>query len=160
MNNKVAFFDMDGTISAPVYLDDGKLVIGFDANGWIRQCNKEKKKTYRLCKIVQPVIDFAKKLKSEGYTLYILTVALCESEKDAKWQFIEDNNLYDIFDTCIFASQDDEKLTIMANYAKKNDIPISDCMLVEDTYLTLLKAHCAGFQAVHIANILTDTITG
>lgn len=159
MNTKLAFFDMDGTLSAPVYIDEGKPVIGFDANGWIRYCNQEKRNTYSLCKVVQPILDFAKKLKSEGYTLHILTVALCDNEKEAKWQFIEDNNLYDVFDSCIFASTDDEKLTIMAHHAEINHIPVSDCMLVEDLYYTLLKAHIAGFQAVHISNILTDTIT-
>ena len=156
---KIAFFDMDGTIAAPRYIDKGKPVIGFDAQGWIDYCNKTQPDAYAICKVIQPVVDFAKKLKEEGYLLYILTMSLSKAEENSKWEFVRQMNLDTIFDDILFTPNDDTKLIVMASCATEYHIPNEFCMLVEDTYSTLLKAHKAGFQAVHISNILTDTIT-
>jgi len=156
---KLAFFDMDGTIAAPRYLDNGKPVIGFDAQGWINFCNETQPDAYAICEVIQPVIDFAKQLKEKGYTLYILTMSLSEAEEISKRNFVRQMKLDTIFNDILFTPNDDAKLIVMASCANKYHIPKEFCMLVEDTYSTLLKAHEAGFQAVHISNILTDTIT-
>lgn len=156
---RIAFFDMDGTIAAPRFLDKGKPVIGFDAQGWIDYCNETQPDAYAISELIQPVVDFARQLKDKGYLLYILTMSLSKGEEASKWHFVRQMKLDAIFDDILFTPNDDTKLIVMTSYAAKYHIPKEYCMLVEDTYSNLLKAHKTGFQAVHISNILTDTIT-
>lgn len=155
---KIAFFDMDGTIAAPRYLVNDKYVIGFPADGWIDFCKQKQEHAYDECETITPVLEFAKQLKAEGCTLYILTVSLCTAEQAAKHAFIKKHHLGAIFDRCIFAKSDDEKLEVMAKYAAAHDLCHEECALVEDLYYTCLKAHQKGFTAIHLSNILTDTI--
>lgn len=155
---KVAFFDIDGTLSAPVYLDNAEFVIGFDLDGWAKYCAREKEKTYMYCPVVQEVVDFARILKSKGYSLHVLSVSTGENENKAKRQFIKDNHLDEIFDSYIFVETDDSKLDVMESYANEHNLPFSHCMLVEDRFDTVLKAHVKGFRGVHISNIFTNTV--
>ena len=62
---KIAFFDMDGTIAAPRYIDKGKPVIGFDAQGWIDYCNKTQPDAYAICKVIQPSRRLRQKTQRE-----------------------------------------------------------------------------------------------
>ena len=160
IRQKIAFFDMDGTLAAPRYLDHGTPVIGFDAQGWIKFCQREKEHAYDLCAVIEPVLDFAKQLKANDYKLFILTVALCPAEQAAKHSFIQQHRLGELFDKCIFVDTDDEKLDIMDQYANNCIWPKFEIILVEDFYYTCLKAHERHFKAIHVSNIITNTITG
>jgi FMN phosphatase YigB (HAD superfamily) len=158
---KAAFFDMDGTICAPKFImENGEEVIGFSPTKWIAFCNKMREKAYDNCPLIQPAVEFAKTLKNDGYTLYILTCTLSGGERTAKREYLLNNDLDRIFEDIVFFDTDYEKIAFMEQVASKHMLNIHDCVFVDDTLSTLLQAHTRGIQAIHISNILTGSITG
>lgn len=155
---KAAFFDMDGTISAPKYINFGKAVVGFSPENWIAYCNLVKNDTYKHCKVVEPILEFARQLKKNGTHVYILTMSLSQAEIDAKRVFIRDHALHTIFEECIFVDTNDEKIDVIRQYAKQHYYPLTQCMLVEDTYTTLLKTAELGIKSVHVSNIIANNM--
>ena len=160
MNDKIAFFDMDGTITAPRFLDDGKPVVGFNLERWIEHCETQREHAYDHCGMQKTTIDFARKLKTEGYELRILTVAMSEGERVAKRHFIAERGLSMLFDSIMFVGSDDAKTPTILAVAFERGIDPSCCMLVEDHYYNCLRAHDAGIRAVHISNIIADNVSG
>ena len=54
---KLAFFDVDGTLSAPQYMVNGKLQIGMTDAQWLEYCAAHGEDTYEYCKPVKVVKD-------------------------------------------------------------------------------------------------------
>jgi len=81
-----------------------------------------------------------------------------ELEVDAKALFLEEN-YQDIFEKYYFVRHDIDKIKVIKDFCLEKKCEINDCMLIEDTYDTLLKAHCEGIIAVHISNILANNIS-
>ena len=156
---KVAFFDMDGTITAPRFIDNGEYVCGFNLRAWVAHCERLKEKSYDACSVLQPVVDFAKQLASDNIPCIILTVACSKGEHIAKRAFLKDHGLENLFPRIIFCTDSKEKPDIILSYAAHNHLTPSDCMLVEDDYMCVLRAHDMGIQAAHISNIIAGNIT-
>ena len=152
---KLAYFDIDGTLSAPRYPDgNGSFVIGFSVEGWERYCEDMQERGYLSCGILPPVRDFAAGLKAAGVTLYILSAATYTSEELAKKTFIREY-YPDLFKECFFVRHECEKVPLIEEAAAQRGIPLSECLLVEDTYNTLLTANDHGIRAVHVANVIS-----
>ena len=157
---KLAFFDVDGTLSAPRYLDreNGRFVIGFTDAAWLSFCGEYGKDAYRDCAPLACVADYAKKLKETGCRLFVLSATACETEAAAKRVFLE--RFYaGLFEECFFVANDAEKITKITEIAGKEGCGTGDCALVEDTYSVLLKAHNSGICAIHVANIVSGNIS-
>lgn len=70
MKIMLAFFDLDGTLSAPQYREaDGTPVIGFTPKRWMEYCERERDHAYRDCRPVAEVAEFAKELYENGTLL-------------------------------------------------------------------------------------------
>ncbi len=155
---KLAFFDVDGTLSAPQYPhEDGRMDIGFTEGGWMAYCEKTGVHGYDFCRPLSPVRSFAEKLHSGGTRLFVLSSCLHPNEHAAKTAFIQ-KNYPDLFEDFYYVFHDGEKIPVIEKAARNAGVPLSSCLLVEDTYSTLLKAYEAGITAVHVANIIAGNL--
>lgn len=155
MEKKVAFFDMDGTLVAPVFgKDSGDIVFGFPEQEWIEFCNKRRETAYELCPTLGPIIDRARVFRKNGYDVKILTVALSEGEQIAKRTLVRKRAWDQIFSDIIFVPNVDAKISYIRNYISENDINPINCVLIEDSFSTVLKSIPLGISAYHISHII------
>lgn len=152
---KLAFFDVDGTLSAPQYLVNGKFQIGMSDKAWLEYCKAHGEDTYEYCKSVPCIKEYALKRKAEGAKLYVLTTTQGEAENIGKRKFVE-KNYEGIFEEVIPVSHDADKPVVIKEMAEKNEVELSECELVDDTFKILLDAVCDGIVATHVANIYAD----
>jgi hypothetical protein len=154
MNNEIrlAFFDVDGTLSVPRYLIDGQMKIGTQ-DGWIEYCVTHGADTYNDCLPVEPVRRYAEKLKGNGAELYALSTSQTSYEHAAKQKFL-DKHYHGLFADLITVARDEYKQQIIAQMAKLKGLPLTSCELVEDTYATLLVAGETGIRVTHLSMIL------
>ncbi|MCM1223250.1 MAG: hypothetical protein NC548_53240 [Lachnospiraceae bacterium] len=155
MEKKVAFFDMDGTLIAPYFkTDNGQTVIGFMESEWIEFCNKRKEASYDYCIPMRRMLDVAKEMHDKGYDVKILTVTLSEGEVLAKKYWAKNNSAYcSIFSDVICVPNEDSKIEYIKSYIEDNNITPRNCILVEDSFSTVLKAIPLDINALHISNI-------
>ncbi len=153
MNIKLAFFDIDGTLSAPVYENEnGNLVIGFPLKEWEAYTDLHQEHTYDLCRPVPFVKEYAQKLKNSGTRLFALSTSMFPGETKAKHAFMEKH--YDgLFEEVITVMSDAEKIEVIERYADQAGAGLSECMMVEDTLAILFQTQVKGIRSVHVANI-------
>ena len=151
---KLAFFDMDGTLCVPNYFIDNLETIGFSEEGWIAYCVEHGAESYSHCKSMPRVGEYARQLKEAGATLYVLTGAITSLEVDAKRAFVE-AHYPGLFENVIGVAGEERKLPVLRAYAAKAGVALSECELIEDTYMTLLAAATEGIKATHVASFLT-----
>lgn len=152
---KLAFFDVDGTLSAPQYMVNGKLQIGMTDTQWLEYCAAHGEDTYEYCKPVKAVKDYALKRKAEGAMLYVLTTSQSQAESSGKRKFIK--KYYDgIFEEVIPVAHDDHKPEVIKEMADKCKVELSECELVDDTFKILLNTVCQGIESTHVANIFSE----
>ena len=151
---KLAFFDMDGVLSAPVFQNkEGQRVIGFSDESWRQHCVEHDENTYAHCRPLPIVYEYAKKLKEEGATLYVLTVSENSFENNAKKKFTQ-THYPNLFMDVISVSSEQAKPEVMHMMAQKYQISPQACELVEDTYSTLLKVIALGMKGPHLSHLL------
>lgn len=162
MRDKIryVFFDVDGVLSAPAYYDDKEqsLAIGFSDEGWDHYLLQEGVYAYRHCRPVPAIKSYIRKLKDSKIPLYVLSSVCNETERQAKILFIQ-NNYPETFTDLYFVRHDADKIVLLKDFAEKKQIYLSSCLLVDDTYDLLLKAHCAGISCAHVSNVLADNIS-
>ena len=155
---KLAFFDVDGTLSAPQYPhEDGSMDIGFTEEGWCAYCEKTRDHAYDFCRPLPPVRSFAAELHQSGTRLFVLSSCLHPNEQGAKTLFVK-THYPDLFEDFFYVFHDGEKVPLIEKAARDAGVPLSSCMLVEDTYSTLLQAYAAGITSVHVANIIAGNL--
>lgn len=153
---KVAFFDMDGTLVAPFFkTESGAVVLGFSKPEWLAFCNEKKEHAYDECVPVLRMIETANMFAENGYVIKILTVVLSEGEKLAKEHWVESDPTYrSIFSEVICVSDEKAKIDYIRDYIKSNDIQPINCILVEDSFNTVLEAIPLGINALHISHLI------
>ena len=150
----MAFFDIDGTLSAPCYPDGkGGFVIGFSVEDWETYCNTSAETGYLSCGIIPQVKEFAENLSGQGAELFILSAAVYGSEKEAKRRFISEY-YPGIFRECFFTDHERDKVPLILRMASDRGLAPDRCLLVEDTYNTLLSANDSGIISLHVSNIM------
>lgn len=152
---KAAFFDMDGTLSVPIYPVGDRYQPCMTDEQWHNFNEKYNVESYSWCKPVYCVKRYAEKLKAQGAKLYVLTGVHTDYEVMGKREFT--NVHYEgLFEELIPVRSDAEKIPYMMNYCKKNGIQYSECELIEDTFKNVIEAICSGFEAKHVTNILDE----
>ncbi len=149
---KLAFFDMDGTLCAPRFYVDGKTAAGMSDTAWLEYCAKNGEDTYRFCKPVPSVVEYAQELKSHGAKLYILSMSMSDAESAAKRKFTA-QNFAGMFEDVRIVASDAEKLPVIREIAEKAGVRPEECELIEDTYATVLAAIVAGMKGTHVSHI-------
>lgn len=153
---RLAFFDVDGTLCAPAYPQpDGGFDIGFTTEGWMAYCDRTGDKAYSDCLPLPQVRAFAEEMRQSGTRLFVLSAIMNENERGAKRSFVQAHypGLFakeDFF----FVYHDGEKVPLILEKAAACCVPPDACMLVEDTYGTVLEAYDAGIHGIHVANIV------
>ena len=150
---RLAFFDMDGTLCAPRFYVNGNLVPGMSDEDWTAFCKKNGADTYRFCKTVTPVAEYAAELRARGAELYVLTAVQTEEEIAAKRKYTQ-LHFPGMFTDVIGVEHDADKLDVIAKIAKEKGIAAEECELVEDTYSLVLKATVAGIRATHVSHLI------
>ena len=155
---KLAFFDVDGTLSAPRYPhEDGRMDIGFTDQGWLDYCEKAGSHGYDYCLPLPPVRAFAEDLHRAGARLFVLSSCLHAREPEAKTVFVQ-KHYPGLFEDFFYVLHDGEKVQLIEKKARETGVPLSSCILVEDTFSILLKAYAQGITAVHIANLVAGNL--
>ena len=159
MEPKLAFFDVDGTLSAPCYEHaPGKNLIGVSDEDWLAFLEREGEDAYKDCAPLPCVRDYAKYLKGKGLRLFVLSSSASETESAAKIKFLRAH--YDgLFEDFFFTAHDSEKLDVIRREAEKAAVLPAQCVFVEDTYRTLLAAATEGIICIHVANIIAGNCT-
>lgn len=152
---KAAFFDMDGTISVPRYMLDGKLKPCMTNKEWEDYNATYKEEGYKDCKPIKAVIDYAYRLKGEGAKVVLISCVFSKPEILGKEVFLE-KYCKDLFDEIHFVGSDSEKLPIMESFALKEGFDYSECELVEDTFKNIVAATNKGFGTKHVTNVLDE----
>lgn len=155
METKLAFFDLDGTLSVPNYYTDGRIVTGFSDKGWQEYCDSRGEDGYDHCKVVKPVKRYAERLAAGGAVLCVLSTCHYDSERKAKEKFLK-VNYPGLFQKLITVDADLIKIDIIKQMAEERGLTLAECELVEDTYSTLLKANEIGIKATHISEIVCE----
>ncbi len=147
---KLAFFDVDGTLSAPYFMVDGELKPGMEDETWIRYCERHGEDTYEYCRPLEAVKQYAGDLKRQGAKLFVLSTSGSEWENSAKVKFVK--RWYpDLFDEFLFVEHDTRKVPTMAACAERENVLSSECELVEDTFRLVLEANNKGMKGTHIS---------
>lgn len=152
---RLGFFDIDGTLSVPIYNNNGQMVTGFTDEGWLAHCAREREHAYDDCKPVMPVKRYAEGLKAAGAKLFVLSVSQSEGESLAKEHFIE-THFPGLFQEVIIVDNNPAKIEVIHKYAENEGVTLSQCELVEDTYSNVLMANNNGIKATHIAALVCD----
>ena len=155
MKTKLAFFDIDGTLSAPYYPVDGEMKPGMTDEQWITFCKTYGNDSYRFCKPVQPVKRYAEQLRAEGVVLFVLSTSQTVEEDSSKEKFIK-RCFPGLFREVLTVREDAEKITKIMAFAERYKVSPGECELVEDTYSVILKAVCSGIKGTHVAQIVCD----
>ena len=152
---RLAFFDVDGTLSAPYFRQpDGSLDLGLTEEGWLQYCAREKEDAYQYCEPVIPVRAYARKLHAEGALMYVLSKINSPDEIAAKEKFI-DIHYPGLFEAVLTVDDDAQKVEVIKRIAGEKGVILSECELVEDTFANLLYAHWEGIRGKHVAHLMT-----
>ncbi|MBQ9593208.1 MAG: hypothetical protein IJR36_04975 [Lachnospiraceae bacterium] len=153
---RLAFFDIDGTVSAPLYrMENGSLGIGWPKEGWMSFCREHPQDAYAECRPVLPVKRYAEALRARGAKLYALSTMELPEERSSKLVFLE-KHFPGMFEELLGPEEDAQKVDIIREIAAREGAKISECELVEDTYRTLLLANEAGIRCTHVSHLLTE----
>ena len=155
MSTKLAFFDIDGTLSAPYYPVNGILQAGMTDEQWLAFCREYREDAYRYCKPVMPVIRYAQELRDSGAQLYVISTSQTEEEDRSKERFIA-RVCPDLFREVITVRTDREKTDKILEIAAAQNVKPAECELVEDTYSIVLDAIEKGIKGTPVAQIVCD----
>ena len=151
---KIAFFDLDGTLSVPEYRNNGKPVIEFPSiDEWVNYCETAGRDAYQYCRPVEAVKKYAAKLKTAGVKLYVLTAVMSDAEIEAKKVFLE-KHYKGFFEDMLTAGSAKEKREIIRKTAEAEEAQCGECELVEDAFSTLLDVLSDGVKATHISQLI------
>ncbi|MBQ1490722.1 MAG: HAD hydrolase-like protein, partial [Blautia sp.] len=131
---------------------------GFPQEVWLSYCEERGEAAYEDCTPLPGVSEYLWKLKWEGARLFVLTSSTLEIETRAKKVFV-DKHFPGLFDEVYAVEHDAEKVPFIVEMAEKEEIPLAECLLLEDTYNTVLAAHERGIAGVHISNVLAGNVT-
>lgn len=150
---RLAFFDMDGTLCAPRFYVNGKIVGGMSDEAWHEFCAKNGEDTYRFCKPVPMVTEYAQTLREHGAKIYVLSTSQTQYECDAKNKFVRQNYPAGFFTEVLTVEHDADKIPLIRRIAEEEGVRLEECELIEDTYSTVLDSIVAGIRGTHVSMI-------
>jgi FMN phosphatase YigB (HAD superfamily) len=153
MSVKVAFFDVDGVLSVPRYRHpDGSIKPGGTDDWWL-DFNIKHADTYKDCKAPNCMKSAIALLRESNTKIMVLTeehLSFTLNNK-AKWVF---ENYGIPFEDIIWVDNKDAKIDIIKRYCKIHDIPLDECLFVDDTFPIVIKASIEGIHSMHISEFL------
>lgn len=153
---KYAFFDIDGTLSIPLYNLNGDLVQGMTEEQWF-EFNMWHNDTYKDCKSSSALTDALSTLSKDCFGLYCLT---CECNSRAyfnKADFILSRYkpYFNDIRQIEFVADKEDKIRFMLRFAATKGVKPKEILYVDDDFALIVKASQAGINAKHISHFLT-----
>ena len=154
--SKYAFFDIDGTLSIPLYNLHEDFVQGMTEEQWF-EFNMWHTNTYKDCKSSTVLLETLESLHKDGCVLYCLT---CECNSRAyfnKADFILSRYkpYFDSIRQIEFVANKEDKIRFMIKFAATKGIKPKEILYVDDDFELIVKAAQAGINAKHISHFLT-----
>lgn len=144
---------MDGTIVAPIFEINGRFKTSLDEDEWQAFFREHGDKGYENCVPVQPVINFAQKLRNAGWNVKILTIANTDPERSAKWACFRNMKLGQIFSDMYFVSSTRNKTLFIHDYMQVHHLKPEACMYIDDNIQTLTNIQALGCRTIHVSHI-------
>ena len=153
---KYAFFDIDGTLSIPLYNINGNFVQGMTEEQWF-EFNMWHTDTYKDCKSSYTLIDILSSLSKDCLGLYCLT---CECNSRAyfnKADFVLSrySPYFNDIRQIEFVANKEDKINFMLRFAATKCVKPKEILYVDDDFELIIKAAQAGINAKHISHFLT-----
>lgn len=151
---KLAFFDIDGTLSIPRYLVGGKLVPGGSNEWWHTYCAEEKH-PYAACGVPAQMIELLNELHNNNVELFVLSQESFEDGERAKKDFIK-MRYSSFFDDShiLLVSDDSQKVSRMLTIAKERCLDPNRIQYWDDKFANVLDAIVKGIDAHHVSELL------
>lgn len=157
---RLLFFDVDGTLSIPQYeAPDGRMVIGFPDEDWLRYCKTHGAASYEHCRVVPCTLRYAREQAAQGARLFVLSTVMSGEEAEAKNEFVR-RCCPSLFADCIYVREDRQKIREIRRVAEQHGAALSECALVEDSYANLLRAAAEGIEPLHLSMLAERYETG
>lgn len=146
---KTFFFDFDGTLCADLFFVDDKF-LSHTNKDFIKYAI-ENPNVYDDSSPVPFIKKFVTEVKSFGHECFCLTMDKISISYDSKRKFIDSwySEITDVFSVCDAHA----KIDFIKHYAKVHNLDLKDCVLIEDTYPTVMEAGAAGISAWHVSQI-------
>lgn len=152
---KLAFFDLDGVLSVPKYVDAyGNIGCSVPDDYWFKYCNWQSD-VYTLCKPIKQTKELLQRLKEQGTRLYVLTHETNSGAYFNKVDFVMQHygEYFESYRQVLFVNKTEKKTDLMQIFCDRFGVAKKTCLLVEDTYDTCIQANNLGFQAMHISEL-------
>lgn len=153
---KLAFFDIDGTLSIPRYPVEGNVLPGGSSEWWLSYC-KNDPYPYKLCGVPKNIVQRLDFLQQHETELFVLSQESFEICKKAKMQFIQDRySKYFDNDHILFVNDDCAKVIRMSGVASEKNVPLNLIEYWDDKFDNVLDATIRGINACHISYLLEE----
>lgn len=154
-NIKVAFFDIDGTLSVPKYDVNQELQIGGSLDWW-EKANVGRQGVYRHCLPVETLKNYLRELKNQQVVLKCLTTEELADAYFNKVEFVLKHygEFFKDYKDVIYTPNDDFKVHYLDVFKFNMGLEPSSILLVDDSYDILLHAVNKGYQVRHISEFL------
>ena len=154
---KYVFFDVDGVLSIPRYksLDKEEYVSGFTDEEWLK-FDIFSEHPYENCIASRTIKKFVHLLyKNRGICkkIFCLTADDNSFSYNSKKRFIKENYPEITEDDILWVSSANMKVNVIKYIAERDKINVQECLLIEDTFQTIIDAELAGISNLHVAEI-------
>ena len=152
---KYVFFDIDGVLSIPRYKNflTGKIVSGFSDEEWLKY-DIFSQHPYEYCiapKIMKELVNIMHNNRGICKRCFGLTADTNSFSYNSKKRFIKDNYPEINTEDIILVSSADMKVDVIKYIAERDGINLKECLLIEDTFQTIINTELAGICNLHIS---------
>lgn len=151
---KVAFFDLDGTLSIPRYESRSGVGCGMPDNVWF-DYNNRSSNTYRDCLVNPKAVGLLRDLRGLGVELKVLTLETFSGAYFNKVRFVLEKypEFFEGYEDVLFVSGREDKTRMLKSIAKGMGLSHSEMLLVDDNFDVCLQANNEGFQVMHVSEL-------
>lgn len=156
-NMKYIFFDIDGVLSVPRYknFDKEEYVSGFTDDDWLK-FDVMSEHPYKDCiapKTMQKFVHILHTNKKLCKKIFCLTADDNSFSYNSKKRFIKEHYPEIKDANILMVASADMKKDMIRYLAERDNIKLKECLLIEDTFQTLIDAEIAGISNLHVVGI-------
>lgn len=171
---KLAFFDIDGTLSVPQYdfasviesekgnlevyqefkdFVGGNLLNGCEESKWV-DFNILNSNSYANCRAPVTIVNFVKKLREKGTVVFALTEEHFSFALNNKAKWVHEKYKLPL-ENVVWVDDKEKKVDMICRICRLKGIKdLSDVLMVDDTFSILLKASEKGISTAHISEFV------
>ena len=154
MQYKLAFFDIDGTLSVPNYYINGEHKTGMTNEEWLLYTMDIN--AYSSCAAPKIVRDYIIDLMDKGVEIYVITQESWSPAFKAKCEFvrilypeIKQSNIH-----YVIKKENKPNLIEMIRLCQEKPTDMDECLYYDDDYEMVLIMNNLGYDAHHVSEFL------